>query len=365
MADRTVQSRVFSDTSAVRVADLLAWDEPRVALVGENVGLDRVIRWSLPSDLLDPSPYLRGDELVLTSGISLMDAGAQRAFVDSVCAAGAAVIGFALGVVADEVPPMLIRRANGHGVAVLAIPAHVAFVEITQRVAIEQNRQHLEARERARVGAIIDMVRRGQASSQVLRQEFGSSVELNDRVCVIVARRFPGLIDERMLLGDSGTNAVAVVPAESVGDVLAMAQGTGSPLGWSGPVGFDRIGTAIREAFAAAQVSAQLGRATGPRDLATWHGLVHRLTPDQLAPFADHVIAPLREYDLRHRTRLRNTAEVLCRSDGAVHAAAAELYVHENTVRKRVVRIEELTGLNPLNSLDRAAFLVAVLADAS
>ncbi|MEW1974264.1 MULTISPECIES: PucR family transcriptional regulator [Microbacterium] len=355
------ESPDLRDPSAVRVADLLAWNEPRVALVGEMVGLDRVIRWSLPSDLVDPSPYLRGDELVLTAGISIVDVATQRKFVESVCAAGAAVIGFALGVVADEVPPALIGAANALGVAVLSIPADVAFVEITQRLANEQNRHQLEARERSRVGAIVDMVRRGQASSQVLKQEFGARAESIDTVGVVVARRIAWPIDDAVLKGDIGQNAVAVFPGEKIAGMLSAAREVGLPFGWSGPVGFDRAATAVREAFAAVEVSSRLGRAAGPRDLATWHGLVHRLTPDQLAPFVDHVIAPLREYDLRHRTQLLLTAEVLCHRDGAVPAAAAELYVHENTVRKRVVRIEGLTGLNPLNSLDRAALLVALV----
>lgn len=345
--------------AAVRVADVLGWDEPHVELVGAPVGLDRVIRWALPSDLLDPSPYLRGGELVLTSGISILDPGAQRSFVASVCAAGAAAIGFALGVVADDVPPVLIRAANARGIAVFAIPAEVAFVEITHRLAVEQNRQELEARERARVGSIVEMVRRGQASPQVLRQEFGADAEFVDTVYAVVARGVDRAHVAGAVWGTSGADTVAVIPADLIGDLLLTTPGAGASFGWSGPVSLDRAATALREAFAAAAISPRLGRASGPRDLATWQGLVHRLTPEQLAPFVDNVITPLRLYDQRHRTHLLSTAEVLCAQDGAVHSAARELYVHENTVRKRVLRIEEITGLNPLHSLDRAAFLVA------
>jgi hypothetical protein len=338
----------------IRVADLLAWDTPRVELVGSAVGLDRTIRWSLSSDLLDPSPYMRGGELLLTAGISITDAAAQRAFVDAVVAAGASAIGFALGVVADEVP-------NAAGIAVLSIPADVAFVEITQRLAVEQSRHELDSRESARVGALVDMVRRGQASPQVLRPEFGADPV--GAVHVIVTRGVVGALRDHGVWGSSGEGAVGLVPLSELEDLGTALEGMGDSLGWSGPVALEHVANALREAHAAAAVSVRLGRATGPQDLATWHGLVHRLRPDQLAPFLDHVIAPLREYDRRHRTQLLRTADVLCRRDGAVHAAAEELYVHENTIRKRVIRIEQITGLNPLRSLDRAAFLVGLSAE--
>jgi len=345
-----------AQVGAVRVADLLEWDGPRMELVGQPVGLERVIRWSLPSDLLDPSPYLRGGELVLTSGISMGDIEAQRRFVDAVCGAGAAAIGFALGVVVDEVPSALIRSANALGVAVLRIPVDVPFVEITQHLAIEQHRLEREMRERARVGAIIDMVRRGQASATVLSGELDVGAEA---LYVVVAHSGVELpLSADALRGTVSGDTVAIVTENSVGELLSARRETHASFGWSGPVPQDRIGVALREAFAAAAIAPRLHRPAGPRDLATWEGLVHRLTPDQIAPFIDHVIAPLRRYDARHRTQLLQTAEATCRR-GGIQAAAADLFVHENTLRKRVLRIEELTGLNPLNALDRAAFLVA------
>ena len=341
----------------VRVADLLAWDGPPMALAGRPVGLDRVIRWSLPSDLLDPSPYLRGGELVLTSGISMTEVEAQRKFVAAVCGAGASAIGFALGVVTDEVPAPIIRTANALGVAVLRIPADVAFVEITQRLAAEQHRQEQEARERARVGAIIDMVRRGQASAVVL----GAELDNADAVHIVVAPstiRLP--LPEGSVVGTVGADTVAIVPG-TIGGLLSAPHDIDAVFGWSGPIAQERIAIALREAFAAAAIAPRLRRPAGPRDLATWEGLVHRLTPDQIAPFTEHVITPLRRYDARHRTQLLQTAEALCLKDGGVQAASADLFIHENTLRKRAARIEEITGLNPLNALDRAAFLVAVL----
>ena len=78
--------------------------------------------------------------------------------------------------------------------------------------------------------------------------------------------------------------------------------------------------------------------------------------------FRDRLLAPITDYDARHRTALVETLEHLCRLDGSVQATAEELFVHVNTVRKRVGRIEALTGLSPLDTRGRAAFLVALAA---
>ncbi|WP_119696596.1 PucR family transcriptional regulator [Microbacterium halotolerans] len=346
---------------AIRVDDVLRWAQPHVDLVGFAVGRDRIIRWPLPTDLLDPSPFLRGGELVLTSGISILDAASQRQFVEVVSAAGAAAIGYALGVVTDTVPSALIRAANERGLAVISVPHDVPFVEIIQQFSVERHRREGESRERARVGAIVEMVRRGQASARVLVPELEDS---SAAVHIVVSKGSPLPVEGSPLRGASGPYEIAIVP---VGETTAGAPPLVSaevPFGWSGPVELDRAATSIREAFAAAAVAERTGTPAGPRDLATLEGLARRLTPEQAAPFARHVIGPLRDYDARHRTRLLHTVEVACRTDGAIARATDELFVHENTLRKRAARIHALTGLNPLRGVDRAAFVIALLADA-
>lgn len=349
-------------SDAIRVGDVFEWAQPHVDLVGDAVGLDRVIRWPLPSDLLDPSPYLRGGELVLTSGISILEAASQRRFVSAVCAAGATAIGYALGVVTDTVPPALIRAANAEGLAVISVPPDMPFVEIIQRFSIERHRRDGESRERARVGAIVEMVRRAQASAMVLVPELADGEQ--SRVHIVVSKGAAPRVDGPALRGTSGPYEIAIVPVVDGGSDEVPVSDSDVPFGWSGPVELGRAATAIREAFAGAALADRTGRPAGPRDLATVEGLARRLTPEQAAPFAQHVIDPLRDYDTRHRTRLMHTVEVACRREGAIAQTADELFVHENTLRKRAARIETLTGLNPLRGADRAAFVIALLADA-
>ena len=55
------------------------------------------------------------------------------------------------------------------------------------------------------------------------------------------------------------------------------------------------------------------------------------------------------EYDRRHRSQLLTTLEEYLKRRGNIAAAAQTLFVHPNTLRQRLRRIQELTGLDVAN----------------
>ena len=54
-------------------------------------------------------------------------------------------------------------------------------------------------------------------------------------------------------------------------------------------------------------------------------------------------------YDERHRSQLLYTLEEFLKRRGNIAAAAQTLYVHPNTLRQRLRRIQDLTGLDVAN----------------
>ena len=49
-----------------------------IRLVAGETGLDRSVRWVHISELADPTPWLSGGELLLTTGMNLADGDSQR-----------------------------------------------------------------------------------------------------------------------------------------------------------------------------------------------------------------------------------------------------------------------------------------------
>ena len=68
--------------------------------------------------------------------------------------------------------------------------------------------------------------------------------------------------------------------------------------------------------------------------------------PAELQRFHDETIEPLVTYDEQYDTELVRTLETFLDEDGSVARTAQELYTHRHTIRYRLERVRELTGLD-------------------
>jgi PucR family transcriptional regulator, purine catabolism regulatory protein len=103
-------------------------------LAGES-SLDRPVRWVHLSELEDPTPWLKGGELLLTTGQGIGTTPArQRAYVKRLSDAGLAGLGFGLGFGFDKAPKALVTAAEQAGFPVFEVPYPVPFIAITEAV---------------------------------------------------------------------------------------------------------------------------------------------------------------------------------------------------------------------------------------
>jgi DNA-binding PucR family transcriptional regulator len=79
-----------------------------------------------------------------------------------------------------------------------------------------------------------------------------------------------------------------------------------------------------------------------------------------LRSLRDRLLGPLREYDDRHKAELMTTLKSFLACDGSWSACASRIYVHVNTVRYRISRIEALTGRDLSSLADRVDFFLAL-----
>jgi len=79
-----------------------------------------------------------------------------------------------------------------------------------------------------------------------------------------------------------------------------------------------------------------------------------------LRSFRERLLGPLVAYDDRHRAELLPTLREFLACSGSWNACAAKMYVHVNTVRYRIRRIEELTGRDLSSLNDQVDFFLAL-----
>ncbi|MBB4705478.1 purine catabolism regulator [Sphaerisporangium siamense] len=95
--------------------------------------LDRPVRWVAVSELEDPTPFLEGDELVLTTGMRL-GPGDAAPYVARLVARGVAGLGFGVGLGHEDVPPAFVEAAERASLPLVEVPRETPFIAIGKAV---------------------------------------------------------------------------------------------------------------------------------------------------------------------------------------------------------------------------------------
>jgi PucR family transcriptional regulator, purine catabolism regulatory protein len=162
-----------------------------VTLHGGATGLDGPVRWVHASELLDPTPWLKGGEIMLTTGLQLGDAEAQRGFIARLADHGLAGVGLGTGFAHDTVPEAMKEEADARGLPLFEVPYEVPFIAVTER-AFERlvNEQY-------------ELLKRSIAAQERL---------------------------QRIVLSERGLPAVAAALSTSVGGTIVVLDGRSEPL---------------------------------------------------------------------------------------------------------------------------------------
>lgn len=115
---------------------LLADRRLGLTLAAGAAGTDRTIEWAHVIELVDPTPWMTGGELVMTTGLWLpKDAEHQREYLRRLNGIGAAALAFGTGTVHTTVPDAIQQEADALGFAVLTVAAELPFVAVGRAVA--------------------------------------------------------------------------------------------------------------------------------------------------------------------------------------------------------------------------------------
>ena len=162
-----------------------------VRLLAGEAGLDLPVRWVHISELPDPTPWLSGGELLLTTGMQLDSAECQREFVTRLADHHLAGLGFGTGFLHDRVPDPLLELAAERDFPVFEVPYEVPFIAVTE-------------------AAFSRLVNEQYA---VLRRALAAQERL-----------------ERIVLSERGLEALAAALATLIGAAVIVFDGRGEPL---------------------------------------------------------------------------------------------------------------------------------------
>ncbi len=129
--------------------------------------------------------------------------------------------------------------------------------------------------------------------------------------------------------------------------------------------------SALPDAYSEADVALDIGhRIHGPSSISTFEGagtykLLFRVLqedPSELESFYGETLEPVVAYDSRYGTELVHTILTYLNNDASTVKTASDLFAHRHTIRYRLDRVSELTGLDVDRSEDRERLTLGIKA---
>lgn len=355
-------------TSEPSVRDIARDPRLGISIAVGGPGLDRPVRWAHSTELLDPRPYLRGGELVLTVGSGLTDPERCAAFVHAVAECQVAGVGLGVGDVHEKPPEALVDASAAAGIPLLLVPPTTPFIEITEMLAEFRIRSETDRNRRSTTGRLLEAVWRHQAAPDLLRADIvGAGLPADHLVISAWARDIGDELEHRFasqphLIGDL-PEATVLLTGDADGPARGMARlGVVSVV--SDVTTLDGIALALEGLLEAwLQRTGVATPGDGYSDNRSHYTyLVNSLAQDTLDPLLDETMAPLEQHDEASGGHLVDSLETFLQHDGSVQAAARTMHLHPNSLRHRLARVYELTGRNPLLFRDQVDFAIALQA---
>ena len=363
------------------VADLVA--ELGLELVSGEDSAQTHVRWVHSTELPDPTPWLRGGELLLTTGVQLDGAKAQRELIDRLADHRIAGLGFGTGFNYKRLPPALVTAARRRSFPLFEVPYELPFIAITERVFAELVNERYEMLQRNMAGDVLADALTGHLfpdEVQARLRPFGIGEQIAviafalEEVSAAAAQlerilereRVRGLVALRAgllcaVIDSAGADPVELARtaraelAARFGEVRASA---------SRPAATHALRTSFHEARCALEaVRASNGRApevASYEDLGAFQLLLSLQDDDALLTYCRGVLGPIEEAEGDYGDELVRSLDTFIEHNGHWERAAAALYCHRHTLRYRMRRVEQLTGRDLQSARDRIEFWLAL-----
>ncbi len=369
------------------VASLIG--ELGLTLVSGEDSAQAHVRWVHSTELPDPTPWLKGGELLLSTGLQLTGPKLQREFVERLAAHEIAGLGFGTGFSHKKLPAALVSAARKHDFPLFEVPYELPFIAITERAFGQLVNERYEMLQRNMVGDVLAEALAGHLYPEDLKarlRPFG----IGERLAVLAFRPSdPSLaasLVERILERRHVPHLVAIRAGLLCAVVDAGQHSGGRPfepvelareirgelLARFGevPASASRVADthSLRMSFHEARCALEAVRlrngdapdVAGHDDLGAFQLLLSLQDDEALLSYCRSVLGPIEHGEGDYGDELVRSLDVFIENNGHWEKAAAALYCHRHTLRYRIRRIEQLTGRDFSNARDRIEFWLAL-----
>jgi PucR family transcriptional regulator, purine catabolism regulatory protein len=341
------------------------------------------VRWVHSTELPDPTPWLRGGELLLTTGIQLDTAKIQRELIDRLADHEIAGLGFGTGFKHKRLPAALLAAARKRSFPVFEVPYELPFIAITERAFAQLVNERYEMLQRNMVGDVLAEALTGHLYPDELQarlRPFG----IGEQVAVLAfTPKDPSAAAsalERILEREQVHNLVAiragllcaVIDADGVdpmelarkirGELAARFGEVRAAASRAAPTHSLRL--SFHEARCALE-AVRLQNGDAPEvasysDLGAFQLLLSLQDDDALISYCRGVLGPVEQGEGDYGDELLRSLDVFIEHNGHWEKAANALFCHRHTLRYRIRRVEQLTGRDFSNARDRIEFWLAL-----
>src|ERR1700728_2715760 len=370
--------------------------EPAVESLVAELGLTLVsglqsaqahVRWVHSTELTDPTPWLKGGELLLSMGIQLDGPKAQRELIDRLADHEIAGLGFGTGFTHKKLPAALVTAARKREFPLFEVPYELPFIAITERAFAQLVNERYEMLQRNMVGDALAEALTGHLYPEELQarlRPFGIGVQVAVLAFSTPDPTAAAALLERILEREGVHNLVAiragllctVIDADGLGDgrsPIELARKLRGELA-------ERFGTVAAAASRAAPThslrlsfhearcaleAVRLQNGDAPEvasyeDLGAFQLLLSLQDDDALISYCRGVLGPVEQGEGEYGDELLRSLDVFIEHNGHWEKAANALYCHRHTLRYRIRRVEQLTGRDFSNARDRIEFWLAL-----
>ncbi|HEY2397921.1 MAG TPA: PucR family transcriptional regulator ligand-binding domain-containing protein [Solirubrobacteraceae bacterium] len=358
-------------------------DELGLELVSGHESAGAHVRWVHSTELLDPTPWLKGGELLLTTGIQLDGPKSHRDFVGRLADHEIAGLGFGTGFTHRRLPAALVTAARKREFPLFEVPYSLPFIAITERAFTQLVNERYEMLQRSMAGDVLAEALTGHLYPEEVQARLGP-FGIGEQLAVLAF----GLADpsaaggplERILQREkvSGLIAIragllcAVVNAEGLEPIALTRKVRAELAARFGNVraAASRVSAthALRLSFHEARCALEAVRlrngdapeVASYRDLGSFQLLLALQDDDALSSYCRGVLGPIEEAEGDYGDELVRSLDVFIEHNGHWEKAAGALYCHRHTLRYRIKRVEQLTGRDFSTARDRIEFWLAL-----